>query len=103
MHARIVVLLFVVSAVLAIAAKGGPVRAQDPSGLEQFALLAGDSIVVRFPEPFCVSRLFEGEPIHAEVAADKVASSRVLIAEGARVEVEVVEKKKNGRGGLRPA
>lgn len=92
---RIVGLVLLLVAV-AVAATG-PAGAQSQD-LEQFALLAGDSLAIRF-EPVCASRAAKGDTIRAVVAMDKTSGNRVLIAEGTPVEVKVVEVAGNGRPG----
>jgi len=92
---RIVGLILLVAAWAA--ASSGPVDAQSQD-LEQFALLAGDSLAIRF-EPVCASRLADGDTLRAVVAMDKTSGHRVLIAEGTPVDVKVIEAKSNGRPG----
>jgi hypothetical protein len=66
--------------------------------LDQFALLAGDSLAIRF-EPVCASRVAGGDEVRAVVAVAKTSGNRVLIEEGTPVDVKVIETKSNGRPG----
>ena len=74
--------------------------AQSGSGeLVPLVVGEGDSLSVRFVDPFCMNRLTEGEMLSAVVAEDKIISQRVVVREGAAVNVQVATLENNGRGG----
>lgn len=84
---------------LMMVAGSSPVLAQSNQDLVQLTLLAGDSLAVRFPEPFCASSLEPGQAVRAEVAEDKLISSIVVIEAGAPVKVTVEDVESSGRKG----
>lgn len=71
------------------------------SKIVRIPLVAGDSLQVRFTEPFDAGSLAKGKVPKAEVAADKIISGVVMITKGAPVTVAVVadEVADNGRAG----
>lgn len=90
--------LVLAAAALAALYSPQPAASQDDD-LVQLMLLQGDSLAVRFPDPFCASNLSAGDVIEGEVAQDKIVSSLVAIAEGAPVRAKVIEVEGNGRAG----
>lgn len=74
---------------------------QSSTKIVQIPLVVGDSLQVRFTEPFEAGDLAKGLVPKAEVAADKVISGVVLVAKGAPVTLSVVNDavEDNGRAG----
>lgn len=98
---RLVALALVsLAAVILIAASGQPAAVAQSSGAKivQIPLVAGDSLQVRFTEPFKAGDLADGFVPRAEVAADKVISGVVMVKKGAPVAVTVVEDAASGNG-----
>lgn len=71
---------------------------QTESKIVQIPLVTGDSLQVRFTEPFKATDLAEGRVPRAEVAENKVISGVVMVAEGAPVTVAVVDGAVEGNG-----
>lgn len=101
-----VVLVGVLATVLALAwsepgALAQPADTTSSGKIVRIPLVAGDSLQVRFTEPFDAGTLAKGLVPAAEVAADKVISGVVMVQQGAPVTVAVVadEVADNGRAG----
>lgn len=95
--------LAAVALVVAIDQPGALAHQPEPgqAKIVQIPLVAGDSLQVRFTEPFNAGDLANGHLPTAVVAENKVISGVVMVAKGAPVTFTLVEDavKDNGRAG----
>jgi hypothetical protein len=100
----VVAFCLLVVALLAMTDQPGALAQQsapEPGSIVKIPLVAGDSLQVRFTEPFEAGDLAKGETPKAEVAADKVISGVVMVTAGTPVTFAVVPDavEDNGRAG----